>query len=56
MTEPVNHTVVEGDSFWTLAEKYYGDGSKWKQIAEANPEVTNHGLKIGSVLVIPIPK
>lgn len=52
-TQPVSHTVAAGDSFWTLAEKYYGDGSKWRLIADANPGVATHGLQLGMVLVIP---
>lgn len=33
---PKTHTVVKGDSLWTIARKYYGDGSKWAKIYEAN--------------------
>lgn len=30
------HTVGKGDSLWSLAKKYYGKGSLWKKIADAN--------------------
>lgn len=33
------YTVVKGDCLWNIAKKYYGDGSKWKKIYEANPGV-----------------
>jgi nucleoid-associated protein YgaU len=26
------YTVVEGDSLWEIAERFYGDGIKWKDI------------------------
>ena len=30
------HVVGPGDSLWSLAKKYYGKGSLWKKIADAN--------------------
>ncbi|MFZ2624891.1 MAG: LysM peptidoglycan-binding domain-containing protein, partial [Propionibacterium sp.] len=30
------HTVAQGDDLWTLAERYCGDGSRWREILEAN--------------------
>jgi LysM repeat protein len=33
-----SHTVVKGDTLWDIAEKYYGDGSKWTRIYEANKD------------------
>lgn len=44
------HTVVRGDSFYTLGKKY-GVGSK--AIAEANPGVDSTKLKLGQKLKIP---
>ncbi len=49
-----SYTVKKGDTLWTLAKYYYGDGSKYKLIASANPQVTNPNLiYVGQVLVIP---
>ncbi|HTV71155.1 MAG TPA: 5'-nucleotidase C-terminal domain-containing protein [Rhizobiaceae bacterium] len=48
-----SHTVVAGDNYWDLAEKYYGDGAKWKLIADANPEYKPRALPIGVTLKIP---
>ena len=30
------HKVVKGDSLWAIAQKYYGNGSKYPQIKEKN--------------------
>ena len=34
--ENKTHKVVKGDSLWSIAQKYYGDGSKYPKIKEAN--------------------
>jgi len=47
------HTVAEGDSLWSIAERYYGDGNLWPQIKTANPGIDENTLKIGQVIVIP---
>ncbi len=47
------HTIVAGDTFWDLAEEYYGDGQLWRRIADANPDARARGLTIGETLVIP---
>lgn len=35
----VVHTVDRNDSLWRLAERYYGDGMKWKAIAKVNADL-----------------
>lgn len=44
-TPPKTYTVKYGDCLWNIAKKYYGDGSKYKKIYEANKSVidTHHG-------------
>lgn len=33
-----NHKVVKGDSLWDIAQKYYGNGSLYPKIKEANKD------------------
>ena len=50
---PKNVTVVKGDTLWNYAVKYYGDGTKWTKIAEANGVKDPKKLQIGTILEIP---
>lgn len=51
---PVEHLVKSGDSFWRLAQKYYGDASRWRRIAAGNPSLGDPDkLKVGLKLAIP---
>jgi nucleoid-associated protein YgaU len=49
------YEVQQGDSLWKIAKHVYGDGNKWKTIAEANVELIPNPdrIKPGQVLVIP---
>ncbi len=53
--ESRTYTVQKGDSLWKIADKFYGDGRKWKDIADANKGVLPDAskLKAGMVLTIP---
>lgn len=44
--------VKNGDTLWNLARRYYDDGSRWKDIADAN-DLLEDNLEIGMRLVIP---
>ena len=43
-----------GDSFWSLATKYYGDPKMWWVIATFNRKPTEALLKIGDEIRIPL--
>ena len=49
------YEVQKGDSLWKIAKHVYGDGNKWKAIADANAELIPNPDKIkpGQVLTIP---
>ena len=55
--EETTYTVVKGDCLWNLAKKFYGTGSKWKVIYEANQDIIKNPnrIYIGQKLVIPAP-
>ena len=40
------HVVQPGDDLWTLAVAYYGDGTRWRQIADANADLVSGGMEI----------
>ncbi len=53
--KPKTHTAVAGDTLWGLAQKYYGDGSQYTKIWEANKHLNpspNH-IYVGQTFVIP---
>ncbi len=47
------YTVVHGDSLWKIAERAYGDGDKWIDIAEANDLVNPSVIHAGNVFTLP---
>ena len=52
---PRQHAIAHGDTFYSIAKTYYGDGSKWELIAEANPDAQVTGLLVGKTIKIPDP-
>lgn len=53
---PQTYTVKPGDCLWLIAKRVYGDGSKWRQLYEANASVIGPDpnlIKPGQQLVIP---
>ncbi|MGI6851667.1 5'-nucleotidase C-terminal domain-containing protein [Mesorhizobium sp. 1B3] len=53
VTSESGHVVVNGDTYWDLAEKFYGNGAKWKAISQANPGLQPRRLPVGTSLKIP---
>lgn len=51
-----SYTVAKGDTLWAIAKKYYGDGSKYTKIFEANKGVLKNPNVIypGQVLALPV--
>lgn len=56
--KPKSYTVQDGDSLWKIAQKYLGDGSRWKEIYTYNNNKSIIGgnpnlIRAGQVLSIP---
>ncbi len=47
------HTIVAGESLWTIAVEYYDAGHLWPRIKEANPGLDEGRLEVGRSIVIP---
>lgn len=52
-TKSSTYTVKSGDCLWNIARKFYGDGTKWKKIYDANKTfiektAKKHGYKSSS--------
>ena len=50
---PKNHTVAKGENLWTIAEKYYGSGYNWVDIAAENKLADADVVSEGQALSIP---
>lgn len=49
------HKVIRGETLWDISKKYYGKGSDWKKIANANKNLIKDPnlIQPGWVLIIP---
>jgi len=47
------HVVKRGDTLWSIAQRYYGRGARWREIAGANGITDSKKLPIGLQLTIP---
>ncbi len=48
-----SYTVQEGETLWSIAEKSYGDGYAWVEIAKANKISEADSIEKGQKLIIP---
>lgn len=46
------YTVVKGDTLWEIACRFYGDGTRWRELARRNGVADPRKLPIGKVLVL----
>lgn len=47
------YKVKAGDCLWNIAKAFYGDGTKYTLIQNANPKTKTKGIHPGDVLIIP---
>ena len=52
-TSKGTYTVVKGDTLWSIAEKTYGTGYKWAEIARANKLANPNLIHTGNVFTLP---
>lgn len=52
-TSSKKYTVKRGDTLWAISVKFYGTGTKWRRIADANKIKNPRTLQVGKVLRIP---
>lgn len=50
----LTYRVQRGDSFWSIARAFYGDGHHWTEIRDANPRHSGDGLEVGEQLRVPL--
>lgn len=50
---PGKYTVKEGDTLYTIAEKYYQDGFKYSELVKTNNLENENAITVGQVLDIP---
>ncbi len=55
-TQPKTYTVKKGDTLWGIAKKYYGNGSLYTKIFNANKGVIKNPnlIYVGQVFTIPV--
>jgi 5'-nucleotidase len=52
-TTPSTHVIAAGDTFWDLAVTFYGDGTLWRKLSDANGKPNPHHLTIGKEIEVP---
>ncbi|UVD56086.1 5'-nucleotidase C-terminal domain-containing protein [Rhizobium sp. Pop5] len=52
-TTPSTHVIAAGDTFWDLAKTFYGDGTLWRKLSDANGKPNPHHLTIGKEIEVP---
>lgn len=50
---PGKYTIKEGDTLFTIAEKYYQDGSKYSELVKTNNLANENMIEVGQVIDIP---
>ncbi len=50
---PSEYIVIKGDHLWKIAEKFYGSGYNWVDIAKENKLRNPNLLKVGQKLIVP---
>lgn len=49
-----SYVVRPGDSLWSIAQEHLGDGARWPELVQLNPELENSALHAGKAILIPV--
>ena len=49
---PRSYTMKKGDTLWGIATRFYGDGTRWRELASRNGVGDPKKLQIGKVLTL----
>ncbi|MBX5171554.1 LysM peptidoglycan-binding domain-containing protein [Rhizobium sp. NZLR1b] len=52
-TAPSTYVIAAGDTFWDLAVTFYGDGTLWRKLSEANGSPNPRHLTVGKEIEVP---
>lgn len=47
------YTIQRGDTLWSIAERTYGDGKRWRDIITANSGLDPTKLRVGQKIYLP---
>lgn len=50
---PGNYTIKEGDTLFSIAQKYYQDGYQYPKLVQANNLTNENTIEVGQTIIIP---
>ena len=53
--DQLSYTIQSGDTLSSLALRLLGDRNRWQEIAKLNPGLKADTLKVGQIILIPVP-
>ncbi|MCK4602019.1 MAG: LysM peptidoglycan-binding domain-containing protein [Phycisphaerae bacterium] len=53
---PRQYTIQKGDTLWSIAVRFLGDGKRYREIVELNPGLEPNKLLIGKTILLPAPE
>ncbi len=48
-----SYVVQKGDTLWSIANRVYGNGQRWKDIQSANPGLDPTRMRAGQTILLP---
>ena len=54
LSRTVEYVVQPDDSMWTIAQRWFGDPTRWREIASGNPDINPDRLRVGQRIQLPV--